>query len=77
MTESERRQRVLARFIADPVFEARVRADPSAIAQEESLSLEYVCRLAATSARRVEAFRRSQAHKDAARAGAPPKQSGW
>lgn len=77
MSESQRRQRVLARFVSDVEFEARVRNDPAAIASEESVSLDFVCRLASVTPARVAAFRKSQAHKDDARAGKPPSRSGW
>lgn len=66
------RQRLLAQFLHDEAFEARVRADPHAVATEHAAPIDFVCWLAALSPARVASFRKSRAHKDALRAGEPP-----
>lgn len=71
------RQALLAAFLDDPALERRVRDDPAAVATESGVPLEYARWLAALDPRRVAAFRRSRAHKDALRAGTPPTRIGW
>ena len=51
------RQRVLARFLVEPDYEARVREAPGEVATEERVSEDYVRRVAAIEPRRVAAFR--------------------
>lgn len=63
------RQRVLARFLCDEVFEAEVRARPEAVAAAEGASVALLRWLAALEPRRVRAFRDSRAHKDRRRRG--------
>lgn len=62
-------QALFARFLSDPAVEAKVRADPDAVAADHDLPPDRVRWLAALSGRRVRAFRRSQAVKDARRIG--------
>jgi hypothetical protein len=66
------RQALLARFLDDPAVERRAREDPDGIAREAGVPASYAQWLAALDPRRVTAFRRSRAHKDAVRAGRPP-----
>lgn len=72
MSDVARAQALLARFLADPELEARVRASPEAVALEHGLDLAYVERIARLSPERVAAFRRSRQHKREVRAGKSP-----
>ena len=69
MSDLARRQAVLARFLADPIFEAQARADAAHLARAHGVDVDYVERLAAIEPARVAAFRASRVHKDALRAG--------
>lgn len=77
MSESEARQRVLGAMLLDPTFEARVRAEPSAIARENGVSEAFVRSLAEMSEARVREFRLSQRHKDQVREGKAPSKLRW
>jgi hypothetical protein len=66
------RQALLSRFLDDPAVERRVREDPEGIAREAGVPAEFARWLSALDPRRVAAFRRSRAHKEAVRAGRPP-----
>jgi hypothetical protein len=61
------RQALVARFLDDPAFEARVRDDPRRTADELGVAVEFVERLAKVAPHRVKAFRASRAHKDGLR----------
>jgi hypothetical protein len=63
------RQALLARFLDDPDVERRARSDPAGLALEAGVDEGYARWLAALDPRRVAAFRKSRAHKDALRAG--------
>jgi hypothetical protein len=77
MTESLARQRVLGRMLEDPAYEARLRADPAALAREEGVTEGFVRGLAAIEPERISAFRRSRVHKDEVREGKTPTKLGW
>lgn len=57
-------QALMARFLDDPELEARIRAEPEALAGEHGVSVEVARKLAAIEPVRVAAFRASRAHKD-------------
>lgn len=63
------RQRLLARFLDDPAFEAELRADPRRVAAREGVREDEGIRLAAIEPARVAAFRASRVHKDRLRSG--------
>ena len=73
MTRVASSQAFLARFLAEPDFEARVRASPVAMAREHGIEPEEAERIARIAPARVEAFRRSRRHKQEVREGKAPR----
>jgi hypothetical protein len=73
MSDLARVQALLARFLADPVFEARLRASPLDVAREQGVDVQQTERIAQLAPERVEAFRRSRRHKQEVRAGKSPE----
>lgn len=57
------RHRVLARFLTEADYEARLRATPDAVAEDEGVSPEYARRVARIEERRVRAFRSGRRRK--------------
>lgn len=64
-----KRQTATARFLVEPDFEARVRAEPVNVAAELGLDPAFVVRLCEISAARVQAFRRGRHTKARRREG--------
>jgi hypothetical protein len=73
VSELARLQAVLARFLVDRDFEARVRAAPDRAAREVGIDLPEMQSIARIAPDRVEAFRRSRLHKEEVRAGKVPR----
>lgn len=72
MSDTARLQALLARFLTDPAFEARLRASPADVANEQGVDPRLAERIARLAPERVEAFRRSRQHKNEVRAGKSP-----
>ena len=66
---AQTRQRLLARFLDDPAFEAQVRKDPKRAAAAHGFELAFARWLAQLDPVRVRAFRKSQVVKAARRGG--------
>ena len=63
------RQKLMARFLSDPAFEASVRESPELISTMMDVPIEEVLRLVAVEPRRIKAFRASQQVKARRRLG--------